>query len=130
MNIALICISLLTLLCLILGTVVTVARGKLNSLSGHSDNPEDSLHKLVRAHGNSIEYVTLLALLMFILSLYQPAGWVYGCMIAATFCRFLFVAGILIPKTMAKPNAMRFIGAVGTYISGTGLGFALLITAV
>jgi hypothetical protein len=46
-------------------------------------------------------------------------------MIVTIFCRFLLVADFIISRSMAKPNPMRFIGAVGTYIFGLGLCFAL-----
>jgi len=122
------CIALLCALCLLLGAAVTVFRGKLNVLSGCSDSPEDILNKLVRAHGNSSEYVPILVVLFYILSQYEYANWVHWFIVLATFCRVLFVAGILFPKTMARPNPMRFIGAVGTYVFGLGLCFAILQT--
>ncbi|MGI9293412.1 MAG: hypothetical protein ACR2PS_05465, partial [Pseudomonadales bacterium] len=77
-----------------------------------------------------VEYVPILALLIYILSQQSQATWVLWCMILVTFFRYLFVAGIVFPKTLAKPNSMRFVGALGTYLTGFGLCIALLLQAV
>ena len=130
MNIFYICIGLLGILSLLLGVLVTIGRGKFNVLIGHSNDPENTLHKFVRAHSNTAEYAPLLMVIIYLLSLYPVSNWVWWFIILVTACRFLFVAGILIPKTMAKPNPMRFIGAVGTYIFGLGLCFALFQHAI
>ena len=130
MNVFYICIGLLSVLSLLLGVLVTIGRGKFNVLIGHSNDPEDTLHKWIRAHSNTAEYAPLLMVLIYLLSLYPVSNWVWWFVILATACRFLFVAGILIPKTMAKPNLMRFIGAVGTYVFGIGLCIALFQLAI
>jgi len=51
-------------------------------------------------------------------------------MILATFFRYLIVAGIIFPKTMDTANPMRFIGALGTYLTGFGLCAAVLLQAL
>lgn len=130
MNIFYICISLLGFLTLALGVLVTVGRGVFNVLIGHSTDPENTLHKWVRAHANTAEYAPTLMILIYILSLHPTPNWVWWFVVLATTCRFLFVAGILFPKTLAKPNPMRFVGAVGTYIFGLGLCIAIFQQAV
>jgi hypothetical protein len=55
---------------------------------------------------------------------------VLWCMILVTFFRYLLVAGILFPRTLAEPNPMRFVGALGTYVSGLGLCIALFLQAL
>lgn len=130
MSIPLICISLLAFLCIALGFSVSMARAKSNVLIGCSDDPENSLYQLIRAHGNTIEYAPILALLIFILSLSPQSDWVIWFMVLATAARYLFAAGIVFPKTLAKPNPMRFVGALSTYFFGAGLSVALLIQAV
>lgn len=129
MSFPLICISLLAFLCLGLGFAVSLTRAKTETIYGSDTDPESILYKMVRAHGNTIEYVPILALLIFILG-QQQTSWVFWCMGLATFFRYLLVVGIVIPKTMAKPNPMRFIGALGTYLSGFGLCTALLLQAI
>ncbi|PCJ33706.1 MAG: hypothetical protein COA75_14850 [Cellvibrionales bacterium] len=130
MNVFYICIGLLGVLSLLLGVLVTIGRGKFNVLIGHSNDPENTLHKFVRAHSNTAEYAPLLMVIIYLLSLNPVSNWVWWFIILVTACRFLFVAGILIPKTMAKPNPMRFIGAVGTYVFGLGLCFELFQHAI
>jgi uncharacterized membrane protein YecN with MAPEG domain len=130
MSIPLICISLLGTLAVGLGFAVSLSRSKAETLIGSSGDPEDFLYKMVRAHGNTIEYVPIIALLIYILSQFPLSTWVLWCMILATFFRYLFVAGIVFPKTLAKPNPFRFIGALGTYVTGLGLCVALFLRAV
>lgn len=125
MEVEIVCIGLLGVLLLSMGILVTFGRGKFNTLTGHSDDPENTLHKWVRAHVNTAEYAPLLMILFYLLSLYSIANWVWWFIILATVCRFLLVVGILYPQSMAKPNPVRFIGAVGTYIFGLGLCVAL-----
>jgi len=67
---------------------------------------------------------------LFILSTSEQAPWVLWCMIAATASRYIIVAGLVFPQSMAKPNPLRFIGAMGTYLAGFGLCFALFIQAI
>jgi len=130
MSVPLICIALLALLCIGLGFAVSLTRGKANTLYASPNDPEDALYQMVRAHGNSTEYVPIIALLLFILSLSEQSSWVLWCMVAATASRYLIVAGIVLPQSMAKPNPLRFIGAMGTYLAGFGLCFALFMQAL
>ncbi|MEH6548692.1 MAG: MAPEG family protein [Pseudomonadales bacterium] len=130
MSIPLICISLLGFLVIGLGFAVSSFRAKEDVLFEYPVDPENSLYKAVRAHGNTIEYAPILALLIYILGQYEASGWILWCMVLATFCRYLHAAGIMFPQSVAKPNPMRFIGALGTYISGFGLCIALFLQAI
>ena len=103
---------------MLLGILVTVGRGKFNTLIGHSSDPKNTLHKWVRAHSNTAEYAPALMVIIYILSLAPQSSWVLWFVVLVTGCRYLFVAGILFPKTMNNPNPMRFMGACGTYIFG------------
>nr|WP_306799401.1 MAPEG family protein [Alcanivorax quisquiliarum] len=125
-----ICIALLFFLLIMLGVLVTVGRGRFNTLIGHSSDPEDTLHKWVRAHSNTAEYAPALMVMIYLVSLNSNPTWVWWCVVLVTACRFLFVAGILFPKTMAKPNPMRFVGAVGTYVFGVGLCWVVVQRAL
>src|SRR6056297_3407765 len=60
-----ICIGLLGLLVFLLGLGVSLARQRAKSGVVYPDDPADILHKLVRAHGNTIEYAPMLALLIW-----------------------------------------------------------------
>ncbi len=130
MNTPQLCIALLGTLCIASGFGVSMARGKANRAIGHSTAPDDVLHKWVRAHGNTVEYAPVLMVLIYILSQSQMSLWVLWFMVLATLCRFLLVAGLVLPATMAKPNPIRFVGALGTYIFGLGLCVALFMQAI
>ncbi|MDF1761947.1 MAG: MAPEG family protein [Oleibacter sp.] len=129
MSVYLICISLLGLLVFALGFNVSMARAKSGAVFGGDVDPTSRLYKAQRAHGNTIEYVPMLAILIFALGQVEQSSWVVWTMVAATFCRYLFAAGILLPASMAKPNPMRFVGALGTYVTGFLLVVALIFQA-
>ena len=130
MSIPLICIALLIFLCIALGFSVSMARSKQGVMIGNSTDPEDIVFQRIRAHGNTVEYVPILALMIYILSQAPQPAWVIWPMVLVTVCRFLIVAGLILPKSMADPNPMRFVGALGTYVFGFGLVVALVMQAV
>ncbi len=130
MSTPLICIALLGFLVVGLGFAVSMTRSKTETMFGSSTDPEDILYKMTRAHGNTAEYAPIIALLIFVLSQSSQSQWVIWCMILATFFRYLIVAGIIFPKTMDTVNPMRFIGALGTYLTGFGLCAAVLLQAL
>lgn len=57
----------------------------------------------------------------------RPAPWVIGLIVAATACRVLLVIGLVAYARMDRPNPMRFVGALGTYVTGLGLCGALFV---
>jgi len=128
MTIATICIALLALLLFGLGLAVSLTRGSAQRIIGYSDDPTDRLHKLCRAHGNAAEYVPILALLIYILGARGPTAWITWTFVAATVFRYLHAAGMIFPATLAAPNPMRFLGALGTYVAGLVLAIALLVS--
>jgi len=123
---ALVCTAILGLLLFVLGFAVSGLRFRKATLSGHAASPDDLLARLVRAHGNTAEYVPLLAVLFLYLGARQPAQWQVWCMVGATASRLLLAIGLLAWPTMAKPNPARFIGGMGTYCFGAALCLALL----
>ncbi len=118
MAIAILCAALLALLCIGLGFNVVLARIDGRVTYGGEINPTSRLYKAQRAHGNTVEYSPALALLIYILGQSPQPGWVVWIMILVTLCRYLHAIGILFPATMAKPNPLRFVGALGTFIFG------------
>jgi uncharacterized membrane protein YecN with MAPEG domain len=129
MNVAIICTALLGLLLFVLGLMVSVTRGKTNTSIGYKQDPADPLYKLVRAHGNTAEYAPMLAVLFLFLAAHDPAGWVRNTIWATTACRFIYVIGMIGFPTLAKPNPMRFVGALGTYVGGIALCMAAFLAA-
>jgi uncharacterized membrane protein YecN with MAPEG domain len=71
----------------------------------------------------------MLALLILVVGARQPATWMIWTFIAATVCRYMHAAGMIFPATLAAPNPLRFIGALGTYVTGLALVVATLMRA-
>jgi uncharacterized membrane protein YecN with MAPEG domain len=123
---ALVCTALLGLLTFGLGMAVSLVRGRSDTLIGYEEDPTNALHKIVRAHGNTIEYAPMLAVLMIVLGNLGPAAWVSWVMIAVVASRYLIAIG-LVYGSLAVANPMRFVGALGTYLGGFALCVALLL---
>lgn len=130
MSIPLLCIALLAILLIYLAFTVSMARGKSKMMYGYKTDPEDRLYKAVRAHGNATEYVPIIAILIYILGTMPISMWVMWCMIIVTLSRYLAAAGLLLPKSLAKPNLLRVVGTLGTYLAALGLCVALFLKAV
>ena len=125
-EIALVCAVVLGLLLFGLGLCVSVIRFREGMVSGFETDPANLLHKFVRAHANTAEYVPFLAVLFLYLGARTPSAAIVSLIVAATLCRCLLVVGLIAWPTMAKPNPARFIGALGTYGTGLALCLALL----
>ena len=126
MTVALLCTALLGILLFGLGLGVSLTRGRTDTVIGHSADPTDRLHKIVRAHGNTAEYAPMLAVLMLVAGAREPATWVLWTMGVATASRYLLALGILSSRSLAQPHPLRFLGALGTYVAGFALCAALL----
>jgi uncharacterized membrane protein YecN with MAPEG domain len=127
MSTAITCTALLGLLLFVLGIMVSTTRGSTKTNFGYNADPTDRLYKLVRAHGNTAEYAPMLAVLYLFMATRDPGGWVDVAIWGTTACRYLLVAGILMSPTLAKPQPLRFIGALGTYVGGLALCVAALM---
>lgn len=124
--VALFCLAVLGLLVFLLGLAVSVTRGLENTGSGCPADPANRLAKLVRAHANTSEYAPFLAVLFVYFGMHEPSTTILTLIVAATVCRCLIVIGLLAWPTMAKPNPVRFVGALGTYLCGAALSAAVL----
>ena len=129
MKTAITCTASMGLLLFALGLYVSSMRGRTEQVGTTPQNPADPLFKAIRAHGNTAEYVPMLAILMLYLGTRSPAAWILWTMAIVTACRFLIVLGILMSPTLDRPQPMRFIGALGTYIGGLVLSVAALVGA-
>jgi uncharacterized membrane protein YecN with MAPEG domain len=129
MKVAVVCTGLMGLLLFALGLYVSTKRGRTGNIGTTPQDPSDRLFKAIRAHGNTAEYVPMLALLMLYLGTQSPATWVLVMMGIVTACRFLIVIGIIISPTLAKPHPLRFVGALGTYVGGAALSVVALLSA-
>jgi uncharacterized membrane protein YecN with MAPEG domain len=87
------------------------------------------LHKVVRAHGNAAEYAPMLAILMLAIAARGSATWMVWTFVAATVFRYLHAAGMLLSPSLDRPQPLRFVGALGTYLSGLALVAAAFLVA-
>ena len=124
--VALVCAAILGVLLFGLGLFVSVTRFRHTTGCGCTSDPDNGLHKVVRAHGNTAEYASFLAVLFLYFGAHDPSRAVLSLIVAATVCRCLLVIGLLAWPTMATPNPARFVGAFGTYLCGAALCVALL----
>jgi uncharacterized membrane protein YecN with MAPEG domain len=127
MHTAAVCIGVLGLLVIGLGIGVSITRGATNTSIGYNPDPTDRLYKMVRAHGNATEFNPTLAILIFYLGTQQPASWLQWMFIVAAASRVLHAAGMILSPTLAKPQPLRAIGAVGTYVAGLVLSVAAIL---
>ncbi len=130
MNIPLLCVALLGLLTIAAGFRVSLARASSGIVQGYPDDPAHTLHKAARAHGNTVEYAPVIALLIYILGAYNPPLWLLICMVLATAGRYLIWLGLLLSETLEKPHILRILGSLMTYVFGLILAFYLLYVAV
>jgi uncharacterized membrane protein YecN with MAPEG domain len=126
---AITCTAILGILLFGLGLAVSMLRFREKRLAGHEGDPTNLLHRVVRAHGNTAEYAPFLAVLFLYLGGRNPGAMALGLMVAATACRVLLAVGLIAWPTLARPNPVRFVGALGTYLAGLALCVTLLRTA-
>ena len=82
---------------------------------------------MVRAHGNATEYAPMLAILMLAIATRGATPWMVWTFVAATVFRYLHAAGMLLSPSLDRPQPLRFVGALGTYVTGLMLVVALLL---
>jgi uncharacterized membrane protein YecN with MAPEG domain len=118
MTTAIVCTGFLGLLVFGLGFAVSITRGRTGANFGYTQDPTDRLYKMVRAHGNTVEYAPMLAVLMLFLGTRGPANWVLWVMVIATACRYIQALGLIAAPTLARPHPLRIVGSAGTYLTG------------
>ena len=133
MAVALLCVGLLGLLVFLLGANVSRERRSVAPTQHEAEaNPESALRKAIRAHGNCIEYVPMLSLMILAIGLAIPmlmSWWIVALMFAAVASRYVHALGILTGGSIYTANALKMIGAAGTYITGLALSLILVVRA-
>ena len=127
MKTAVLCTGLLGLLVFGLGLAVSLVRGSSKTYYAYTVDPTDRLYKLVRAHSNAAEYAPMLAILILFLGARGPARWLVWTFVAATAFRYLHALGMIRSKSLDRPDPLRFLGALGTYVTGLVLALAVLV---
>ena len=134
MAFALLSVGLLGLLVFLLGANVSRERGAVMVTQHEAEaDPESSLRKAIRAHGNCIEYVPMLSLMIIAIGLAIPAlmsWWVAALMLAAVASRYIHALGILTGGSIYSANTLKAIGAIGTYLTGLALSVILIVRSV
>jgi uncharacterized membrane protein YecN with MAPEG domain len=69
----------------------------------------------------------MLAILMLAIAARGCTLWMVWTFIAATLFRYLHAAGMLLSPSLDRPQPLRFVGALGTYLSGLALVAATLL---
>ncbi len=126
MKTAKMCAGMLALLVFGLGLAVSLTRGTTGTNFGYTPDPTNRLYKLVRAHGNAAEYAPMLAILILYLGARQPGTGLMWTFVAATICRYLHALGMILSKSLDRPDLLRAVGAIGTYVTGIILTVAVL----
>jgi uncharacterized membrane protein YecN with MAPEG domain len=127
MNVGIICTAVLGLLLFGLGLYVSAMRGRTGRNIGFDAGAIDPLHRAVRAHGNTAEYAPFFAVLFLWFAMHPGPAWVSIAIVLATAARVLIVAGLLWGGSLDKPNPMRFLGALLTYVTGIALAIRLAL---
>jgi len=129
MAIALLSVGLLGLLVFFLGANVSRERGSVIKTQHEAEaDPKSSLRKAIRAHGNCIEYVPMLSLLILAVGLRSPLlpTWIAALMIAAVASRYIHAVGVLTGESVYAGTPLKAIGAIGTYVTGIVLSGVLV----
>lgn len=127
MTTALACVAVFGVLLFGLGLWISLRRFFTEDYFIHGGDPTSFTTRLSRAHGNTAEFVPLLAVLMIFLGAGGPPLWVEMAMIGAAVSRVLVVVGFLTSTTLARISLPKAIGAIGTYVFGLALTAALLL---
>jgi len=109
---------------------VSLTRAKQERGFGHDQDATAWLSKIVRAQGNAAEYIPIFILLIFIAGNEGASDWADQTYIAATASRYFHAIGMLTSKDLNKPNPFRFIGSLGTYLSGFALCVLITMTMI
>ncbi|MDH6170762.1 putative membrane protein YecN with MAPEG domain [Variovorax boronicumulans] len=124
---AVISVAILGLLLFGLGLAVTVVRGKTKVFTGTAPYPDHLLNRLIRAHGNTAEYVPFLAVLFLVVGAHQPGRLALGLIAVATAARVLLAVGLITCSSLSQPNALRAVGATLTYVIGIWLSIFVIL---
>ncbi len=133
MAIALLCVGLLGLLVFILGLNVSRERNSVILTQHEAEaDPKSSLRRAMRAHGNCIEYVPMLSLMILALGLRTPImpWWLGGVMIGAVAFRYIHAFAVISSKGIYDTTPLKVIGAAGTYLMGTIIALILIARAI
>lgn len=126
MALSLFLIGLLALLVFGLGLFVSLGRQASATPAGSTTDPANPLYRRVRAHGNAAEYAPIMALLIFVIGSTDPGLVLQLVMVLGVASRYLHAAGMLLGPSLAEVQPLRFVGALGTYLTGLLMALELV----
>lgn len=130
---ALLSVGLMGLLVFLLGLNVSRERRSVVVIQHEAEaDPKSALRKAIRAHGNCIEYVPMLSLMILALGLRMPImPWhIAALMIAAVAFRYIHAFSILMSDSVHSVTTLKWVGAGGTYLTGSILSIILIVRAL
>lgn len=110
-------------LTLLLAIWTTVQRGISQTIAYNAPlEPTSGMAKAQRGHGNAAEYAALLVALYLVIGFVHQdrdlGALMHWTVIAVTAGRLIVAVGFLTCKTLAKPDPLKAIGSLLTYIGG------------
>jgi uncharacterized protein len=117
--------SVLVLMHAILGFHVSKKRLALSE-AGSGQERENDLKKAIRAHGNASEYNAIFIAIFLYFSVAEPNLLTAVLCVLTAGCRVAHAVGMLSVKTAGDRHPLRFVGALGTYISLVVLAIVLV----
>lgn len=130
MAIAVFCVTIIGLMVLGLGCLVSMRRMKPMVLFGIGNDPASPLAKAGRAHVNICEYGPIMAIMILYLGSAYPKPWVLGVMIFAVVARIVQGIGFLTCESLDKVYSVKVAGAIFNYLSIALLCLAMVISVL
>lgn len=121
------CTAALGCLLFLLGLSVSILRRRSGIGSGPAPDKNAPLNRAIRAHANTAEFAPFFAVLFLYFGWRGPSALALGLIVAATVCRFLLVIGLTAWPSISRPNPARFVGALGTYLTGVALSVLMMV---
>ncbi len=127
MKIAILCVVFLAILQILLGLVISGMRRKFRCSVGAPDDPNHPLFRARLAFSNCAEWHPIFFALLLVLPMGGAPKWSIWLSPAVVAARYLMVAG-LVTFPPNKPNIVRVLGAVGTYLTALLLSGLVIAT--
>lgn len=130
MKTELLCAGLLAFLLFGLGLAVSVERGRAGKLGGIPDDQKSVLFRLIRAHGNAAEYVPAAIAFAVYFAIAGASPVATALIVCLTLARYIHASALVLGNDMSRFGVARFIGGMGTYVTGLGLAAFAIANAV
>jgi len=130
MNTELLCAGVLAFLLFGLGLAVSVERGKAGKLGGVPADEATRLFRVIRAPGNAAEYIPVGVAFALFFAIAGSSVIVTAILVAFTASRIIHAVALIVGASMDRFDVARFLGGMGTYLTGFALSIALIARAI